>query len=805
MAILKCKMCGGDIQAKDGTAYGTCTSCGTTSTLPKASDERKANLFNRANHFRRQNDFDKAVQAYENILNDDNGDAEAHWGVVLSRYGIEYVEDPVTHQRVPTCHRVQSESILKDADYLQTLQHAPDEYTKSLYEEEAKKISEIQKGILVISKKEKPYDVFICYKETTDSGSRTKDSIIAQDIYYELTKDGYKVFFAKITLEDKLGQQYEPYIFSALNSAKVMLVIGTRKEHFEAVWVKNEWSRFLAIMKKDRSRLLIPCYRDMDAYDIPDELSNLQSQDMSKVGFMQDILRGVKKILDASKSAEKTLSATVTGATPAAPGVESLMKRGKLFLEDSDWKQANEYFDKVLDIDPEYALAYVGKLCAELKVCKEELLENYKEPISERSNFQKAVRFANSDHQVKLEGYNKTIQERIVVERKKEQECSLVLAEIRKKIAIFQNCISTSGSHTVGLKTDSMVMATGKYSVWNSKKANFEYFEFDVSRWRNIVAIAAASDYTVGLKMDGTVVAVGDIDDGLYNTLSWRDIVAIAATSNHHTVGLKADGTVVTVGKYRVINTYTANWDYVDYDVSHWRDIVAIAVGNEHTVGLKADGTVVAVGRNDGQCNTGSWRDIVAIAAGNEHTVGLKADGTVVAVGNKSGRYNTDSWQNIVAIAAADYHTVGLKADGTVVVVGDNENGKCNTGSWRDIVAITTGSHIVGLKADGTVVAVGDNGHGQCNTESWRDIVAIAADYHTVGLKADGTVVAVGYNEYGQCNTETWRNIGPVPEEQVLKWKQVAYWQQQGLCKYCGGKLGGVFTKICGLCEEYLE
>jgi len=451
MAVLKCKMCGGDIQAKDGVAYGTCESCGTTSTLPKVSDERKANLYNRANHFRRQNDFDKAVQAYENILNEDNADAEAHWGIVLSRYGIEYVEDPSSHERIPTCHRVQSESILKDVDYLETLQHAPDEYTKSLYEGEAKKISEIQKGILVISNKEQPYDVFICYKETTDGGSRTKDSTIAQDIYYELTKDGYKVFFAKITLEDKLGQQYEPYIFNALNSAKVMLVIGTKKEHFEAVWVKNEWSRFLAIMKKDRSRLLIPCYRDMDAYDIPDELSNLQSQDMSKVGFIQDILRGVKKILDASKSDKKTSSATV-GASSAAPGVESLMKRGKLFLEDSDWKQANEYFDKVLDIDPEYAPAYVGKLCAELEVRQEELLGDNKEPISEHNYFQKAVRFADAVTRAKLEGYNKIIQERIEEEKRKEQEKERMERErINKKLEplrSYKSLIATKKDET---------------------------------------------------------------------------------------------------------------------------------------------------------------------------------------------------------------------------------------------------------------------------------------------------------------------------------------------------------------------
>ena len=106
-------------------------------TLPKASDERKANLFNRANHFRRQNEFDKAIQAYENILNEDSADAEAHWGVVLSRFGIEYVEDPASGRKIPTCRRVQSESILADVDYLAALENAPDEYSRSLYEEEA--------------------------------------------------------------------------------------------------------------------------------------------------------------------------------------------------------------------------------------------------------------------------------------------------------------------------------------------------------------------------------------------------------------------------------------------------------------------------------------------------------------------------------------------------------------------------------------------------------------------------------------------------------------------------------------------
>jgi len=297
-------MCGGDIPAQEGAAFGTCDSCGGTSTLPKANEERIVNLFNRANHFRRLGEFDKALATYEGILNEDSTNAEAHWGVALCRYGIEYVKDPKTHELVPTCHRAQFEAILTDADYLAALENSPDSYTKGLYEAEAKKISEIQKGILAISSREEPFDVFICYKESTDGGSRTKDSALAQDIYYQLTNEGFRVFFARITLEDKLGQQYEPYIFNALNSAKVMLVVGTKKEHLEAVWVKNEWSRFLALMKKDRSRLLIPCYRDMDAYDLPDEMANLQAHDMSKIGFVQDLVRGIKKVLDASNTPE---------------------------------------------------------------------------------------------------------------------------------------------------------------------------------------------------------------------------------------------------------------------------------------------------------------------------------------------------------------------------------------------------------------------------------------------------------------------------------------------------------------------
>lgn len=411
--IIKCKMCGGDIDFIPGATYGTCEYCGSTSTIPQAEDENKLNRYNRANHFRRQCEFDKAVAAYEKILEQDDTDAEAHWGAVISRFGIEYVEDPATHQRIPTCHRVQVASILTDEDYLAAVENAPDEESRRIYQEEAAQIAEIQKGILAISANEKPYDVFICYKETDENGQRTRDSQWAQDVYYGLTEQGLKVFFSRITLEDKLGQQYEPYIFAALNSAKVMVVIGTRPEYFNAVWVKNEWSRYLSLMKHDHKRLLIPCYRDMDPYDLPEELSMLQSQDMSKIGFMQDLLRGIQKVMQQPTSAPQGVRVETATAETNAPGVTSLLKRAALFLEDGDTASAREYYDRVLDIDPECAEAYMGKVCAETGCRKESDPGALNYCVDMRGDWQKAVRFASAGQKQKYEGYMASVRARV--------------------------------------------------------------------------------------------------------------------------------------------------------------------------------------------------------------------------------------------------------------------------------------------------------------------------------------------------------------------------------------------------------
>ncbi len=343
---LKCSICGGELEINQEMTIGQCQYCNSKNIIPR-SFARRGNLFNRAVFLRQNNEFDRAMEAYEEILKEDNTDAEAHWGLSISKYGIEYVKDPDTNEYFPTCHRVQTDTILNDIDYLAAIEYA-DHNSIEMYKEEAQKINEIQRKIIAASSDEPPYDIFICYKETDASGNRTEDSVIAQELYYLLTDKGYNVFFARKTLEEKLGKEYEPIIFAGIHTAKVMIVLGTKPEHFNAVWVKNEWSRFRELTKKDRSKTIIPVFKNMPSYDLPNELAMLQAQDMSKLGFAQDLCDGIDKIINKTSIPIDSIEETNGNSSP-----DRLVKNANTFIKLNMYDDAYQLFEKITIEYPE--------------------------------------------------------------------------------------------------------------------------------------------------------------------------------------------------------------------------------------------------------------------------------------------------------------------------------------------------------------------------------------------------------------------------------------------------------------------
>ncbi len=821
--IIKCKMCGGDILFQPGDTYGTCDSCDSVCTIPKVEDEQGANRYNRANHFRRQCEFDKAIAAYEKILETNEEDAEAHFGIVLSRFGIEYVEDPATGRRVPTCHRLQVSSVLTDADYLAALENAPDNHSRELYEQQAHEIAAIQKGILAISRNEQPFDVFICYKETDAAGQRTRDSQLAQDIYYALTDEGYRVFFSRITLEDKLGQQYEPYIFAALHSARVMLVVGTRPEHFSAVWVKNEWSRYLHIMKNDRSRLLIPCYRDMDPYDLPEEMSSLQSQDMGRIGFIQDLLRGIKKVLKTEEKPAAPVQQVVVQQAPAegTGNVAALLDRAFLALEDGKFDRADEFCEQVLNQDARNAKAYLGKLMAALRVRKPQGLARLDRAFDQHEDYRKVLRFGDEELKKQLQGYHQAVAERIAKRQREDQERKEKERQNRLRESFLQRLKTAQDPHdilrikeeTKGIQPialaeeirkacDERHAAVLEHGYQKAQKlaqekqwqeAEQKFRQLDNYRDSREMVIYCRENYCEmqyekarGLMEKTFYKQAEDMFSVLADYRDSREMV-IRCREKQQKIQQEAEDKAqkekaaaqARAKRKKTITAIVATVAALAVAGFLWMSKTATVKRSyaEAEEQLAAGYTVHAL---QSYRRAGNYLDsmekqrsilsqfAVKLDAGDNHTVGLKDSGSVVAVGsNEDGQRNV-SMYDMVAVSAGGYHTVGLRADGTVEAKGNNENGQCNVRMWTDIVAVSAGSfHTVGLKKDGTAVAVGADGddwsaRGQINVNSsdWQDLVAISAGgWHTVGLKKDGTVVAVGENEDGQCNVQGWKDI----------------------------------------------
>lgn len=52
MSVIKCKMCGGDLNITTGVAVAVCDYCGSKQTIPNLDNDKKEALFTRANRLR---------------------------------------------------------------------------------------------------------------------------------------------------------------------------------------------------------------------------------------------------------------------------------------------------------------------------------------------------------------------------------------------------------------------------------------------------------------------------------------------------------------------------------------------------------------------------------------------------------------------------------------------------------------------------------------------------------------------------------------------------------------------------------
>ena len=142
-------------------------------------------------------------------------------------------------------------------------------------------------------------EIFLCYIENDIQGRRSRDSVIAQDLYNKLENAQIHTFYQRISTSELTKIDFETVNSIAFDSAKIVVVIAATAENFQTL-IEKYGEKFAA-------KSVIPVYANMNANDIPKELKHLQAVNYNAVGSSIDFVKNVSRIL--GKDQEITITA----------------------------------------------------------------------------------------------------------------------------------------------------------------------------------------------------------------------------------------------------------------------------------------------------------------------------------------------------------------------------------------------------------------------------------------------------------------------------------------------------------------
>ena len=373
-------------------------------------------LLQQAENFRQDWEFDKAAEYYRKVLVKGEDDIEVYWRLMLCHYCISYQNDgPDTWVPVLLNPDLKAPGELSVRRDLKRKLDQTEPEKREVYLRELGKIDEILDRYRKV-RHEAEYDVFISVKQNRD-GHVTTDSDIASDLYDRLTEMGLKVFNSRRSRALFAGKVYEPYIISALMSAKVMIVVGTSRENMESRWVKNEWSRFRWIQQREnqagqqRGRLLL-CYlaMGMDPYDLPAGLNPDRQAVKDGINSERELKAALRELLEekqrtAGRGGTFGPGSREDGSGVSAAGTASVKTPEDILRQ----MQAQLYLGKFEDVKKAYqALAESGSpslsmlslhecaICAEQQVTELSSVIRSEADLGKNSAFLLARRFCQS-------------------------------------------------------------------------------------------------------------------------------------------------------------------------------------------------------------------------------------------------------------------------------------------------------------------------------------------------------------------------------------------------------------------------
>ena len=822
---MNCESCGGAlVYAEDGKS-AKCPFCGNVYHFKAEKSEALVLALNRANEYRLKNDFDGAITEYKLVTERNPEDSEAYWGLAISTYGIEYVEDPRTKKRIPTCRRTVQKSILEDENYLKALENATEEQ-KEIYERKAGIIDRLQRNIKRRLEEEEDYDVFISFKSTDEDGNPTRERGVARRIYDELEKRGIKTFFSEVTLRDRIGEDYEPIIYKALYSCKFFILVVASEENMNSAWVKNEWSRFRDRVFDENltgagcavfegiSPSVLPAFLrgqgiNLAKYpaggyeiEIADALSakfGLTHKNDEAEEIRRQIEEQKKAFEEQQRALEerlKNVAATATPAAGASATVNTLLKRAKQESESGDYDAAQNYYNKVLDADPENAEAWLGLFYASnrvkdaegmLRAAKNKLAEKVSEHKVNASNilkemaamaeecdslasvnkqyigsrfggkyFANAEKYATADTREEISSLRASLTELL-------NKKNAALAELKSE---YLNTIEETKKRRREEKERKAAEERRQQKEWERRcRLRKRRKRIAIASCIGVVVLAVAGFFAVRsliiipnrYEEAKTALEQGDYEQAasLFEKLGdYEDSKQLLKESYY---GL-AVGYELEEETYLAATTYGKAAGYSDAwekSYSLWSNFVPkntwyVDSDDDLVYFIGEEGKIYSVGFGSSSVTSvNDWENVVSIDVSYGGVCALTSEGKVISA-NSGLQDKVADWESIVQIEIDGYSEIyGLKADGTVVTT--NKGGGCNcsgdnidVSGWKDMRMLSFGSAAAGLKADGSVLFTGFNGNNENNLAEGKYEAVFAVAGGVVARRADGTAALSG-------------------------------------------------------------
>ena len=224
-------------------------------------------------------EFDEAKRCFERAAELSGGRVAYRWAALLAEYGVKYCASESAQSGYAVNYwkrELPSEPLAESAAYRE-LYRAAAKNVKLLraLQREAGEISEGLAQIEKLAASGERWDVFFSFKDMDAEGKKTLERQLLDNLYTELASEGLKVFFAPRSMLGRMIDDFEGYIYTALKTAKLMVLVGSSKENVNAPWVASEWERFWRWGK--RGQIVLCPVGGMRMSGFPREITKVQT------------------------------------------------------------------------------------------------------------------------------------------------------------------------------------------------------------------------------------------------------------------------------------------------------------------------------------------------------------------------------------------------------------------------------------------------------------------------------------------------------------------------------------------------